>query len=64
MGVGAGLFMYDVVVKKLTFAISSPDEFLCDHLSTTVVKNFVFVLSCSCVVLLAYTPVFQLLEAE
>jgi len=28
MGVGAGLYMYDVVVKKLTFAISSPDEFL------------------------------------
>jgi len=26
MGVGAGLFMYDVVVKKFTFAISSPDE--------------------------------------
>jgi len=29
MGVGAGLYMYDVVVKKFTFAISSPDEFLC-----------------------------------
>ena len=28
MGVGAGLYMYDVVVKKVTFAISSPDEFL------------------------------------
>jgi len=28
MGVGAGLYMYDVVVKKFTFAISSPDEFL------------------------------------
>jgi len=28
MGVGAGLCMYDVVVKKFTFAISSPDEFL------------------------------------
>jgi len=27
MGVGAGLYMCDVV-KKLTFAISSPDEFL------------------------------------
>jgi len=27
MGVGAGLYMYDVVVKKFTFAIS-PDEFL------------------------------------
>jgi len=28
MGVGASLYMYDVVVKKFTFAISSPDEFL------------------------------------
>jgi len=28
MGVGTGLYMYDVVVKKFTFAISSPDEFL------------------------------------
>jgi len=28
MGVGAGLYMYDVVVKKFTFAISSPDELL------------------------------------
>jgi len=27
MGAGAGLYMYDVVVKKFTFAISSPDEF-------------------------------------
>jgi len=28
MGVGAGLYMYDVVVKMFMFAISSPDEFL------------------------------------
>jgi len=28
MDVGAGLYMYDVVVKKFTFAISYPDEFL------------------------------------
>ena len=28
MGVGAGLYMCDVVKKKFTFAISSPDEFL------------------------------------
>jgi len=28
MGVGAGLYMYDVVVKKFTFAISSSDQFL------------------------------------
>jgi len=28
VGIGAGLYMYDVVVKKFTFAVSSPDEFL------------------------------------
>ena len=28
MGVAAGDYMYDVVVKKFTFAISSADEFL------------------------------------
>jgi len=28
MGVGAGLYMYVVVVKKFTFAISSSEEFL------------------------------------
>jgi len=28
VGVGAGLYMYVVVVQKFTFAISSPDEFL------------------------------------
>jgi len=28
MSVGAGLYMYDVVVEKFTFAIASPDEFL------------------------------------
>jgi len=28
IGVGAGLYMCDVVKKKFTFAISSPDEFL------------------------------------
>jgi len=28
MGVGAGLYMYVVVVQKFTFAISSSDEFL------------------------------------
>jgi len=28
MGVGAGFYMHDVVVKNFTFGISSPDEFL------------------------------------
>jgi len=27
MGVGAGLYIYDVVIKKFTFAISSRDEY-------------------------------------
>ena len=31
MGVGAGLYMYVVVVQKFTFAISSPDEFLLEY---------------------------------
>jgi len=38
MDVGAGLYIYDVVVKKFTFAISSPDEFL-----YFLVRNFIFV---------------------
>jgi len=28
MGVGDGLYMYDDIVKKFMFAISSPDELL------------------------------------
>jgi len=28
MGVGTGLYMYDVIIKKFMFTISSPDEFL------------------------------------
>jgi len=28
MGIGAGLYMYDVFVKTFTFAVSSPGEFL------------------------------------
>jgi len=39
MGVGAGLYMCDVV-KKFTFAISSPDEFLC--VSATQRERFDF----------------------
>jgi len=39
MGVGAGLYMCDVV-KKFTFAISSPDEFLfLELLLTAADKN-------------------------
>jgi len=36
VGVGAGPYMYDVVVKKFTFAISSHDEFLFILSSTAV----------------------------
>jgi len=43
MAVGAGLCMYDVVVKKFTLAISSPDEFLLKKLQQVtlhLVHNF------------------------
>jgi len=36
MGICAGLYMYDVVVKKFPFAMSSPDEFLYTMLHTLV----------------------------
>jgi len=38
MGVGAGLCMYDVVVKKFTFAIASPAEFLVSFCNTSVLR--------------------------
>jgi len=41
VGVGAGLYMYDVVVKTFTFAISSTDEFL------YIVFLFSFLYKCS-----------------
>jgi len=43
MGVGAGLYLYDVVVKEFTFAISSPDEFLLPFIFAVLLlthKNF------------------------
>jgi len=40
MNVYAGLCMYNVVVKKFTFAISSPDEFLVCHLWNSNVMLF------------------------
>jgi len=39
MGVGAGFCMYDVVLKKFTFAISSPGEFLVLSLSNSNVSK-------------------------
>jgi len=37
MGVGPGLYIYDVVIKKFMFTISSPDEFLYDTVASVVV---------------------------
>jgi len=42
MGIGAGLYMYVVVVQKFTFAISSPDEFLYVPLDTKQVISETF----------------------
>ena len=39
MGIGAGLYIYDVVVKKFTFAISSSDEFL--YIQVSYIKSLV-----------------------
>jgi len=39
VGVGAGLCMYDVVVKMFTFAISSPDEFLVEILFNKILAE-------------------------
>jgi len=39
MGVGAGLYMYVVVLQKFTFAISSPDEFLLCMLPMSVARS-------------------------
>jgi len=40
MGIGAGLYMCDIVIKKSTFAISSPDEFLVNCCLTKLFVNF------------------------
>jgi len=47
MDVGAGLYMYDVVVKKFTFAISSPDEFLSTNV--VILSALGKLSNCSCV---------------
>jgi len=43
MGVGAGLYMCDVV-KKFTFAISSPDEFLLSEGTALLLSEWLFLL--------------------
>ena len=72
MDVGAGRCMYDVVVKKFKFAISSPDEFLvcfcfcvlCSHLQMfTPFTFFCMFVICICLLHLncLYQVVIQLL---
>jgi len=39
MGIGTGLYMYDVIVKKFSFAMSSPDEFLVFHTCSQVLNG-------------------------
>jgi len=46
MGVGAGLYMYVVVVQKFTFAISSPDEFLFYTLTFRILRQNVNTVNC------------------
>ena len=40
MGVGTGLYTYDVVVEKFTLPISSPDEFLLIILTLYLLVQF------------------------
>jgi len=40
VGVGAGLYMYVVVVQKFTFAVSSPDEFLYVFISSITQNQY------------------------
>jgi len=47
MGVGTGLYMYDVVVEKFTFGISSPDEFL-HRLALDAQPTSMYVCPCVC----------------
>jgi len=43
MGIGAGLYMYDVVVEKFTFAILFADEFLLWSWSPYVIGQFIYI---------------------
>jgi len=45
MGIGSGLYMYDVVVKKFTFAISSPNEFVLLYREVELYLSVIFMLS-------------------
>jgi len=45
MGVGAGLYMYDVVVRTFTFAISSTDELFSYSLLNAVLRSWFAIVS-------------------
>jgi len=51
MGVGAGFYMYNVVVDQFTFAISPPDEFLVNarRLYCLLIHKFTYLLQCKCI---------------
>jgi len=51
MGVGAGLYMYNVVIEQSTFAISPPDEFLVNarRLYCLLIHKFTYLLQCKCI---------------
>jgi len=51
MGVGAGLYMYSVVVEQFSFAMSSPDEFLVNarRLYCLLIHKFTYLLQCKCI---------------
>jgi len=51
MAVGAGFYMYNVVVDQFTFAILPPDEFLVNagHLYCLLIYKFTYLLQCKCI---------------
>jgi len=60
MGVGAGLYMYDVVVKKFTFAIASPDEFLVTYLLLNALLTAYENANPPCIVSIYFLPIRRL----
>jgi len=51
MGVGAGLYMHNVIVEQFTFAISPPDEFLMNarRVYCLLIHKFTYLLQCKCI---------------
>jgi len=66
MGVGAGLYMYVVVVQKFTFAISSPDEFLLINVLKSIIYfvRLIYLKSQSMLVLWKLTVTIECLVAS